>query len=202
MEDVSNDRRAIDVRSGRPISYWLPTLHARQREEAQVQEPKSVQEPSDIAARRLSMIIEQYVETRKRHFGFVSTDQAARVIRRMLKPTLADPTLSDRKLDDMVATLAVKNGLAVIFDRGVRGPADGTEADLNRKEPTMRAPTETPDVAGAVDAILGAQTAPLSMSTVISLLRERTGTKRSDADLQGLIAKKAAVLDVHLSRSV
>jgi hypothetical protein len=38
------------------------------------------------------------------------------------------------------------------------------------------------------------------MSAVISLLRERTGTKRSDADLEGLIAKKAAVLDVHLSR--
>ena len=171
-----------------------------------MQNPKSEQEPRDIAARRLSMIIEQYVEARKRHFGFVSTDQAARVIRRMLKPALAD--LSDRKLDDMVATLAVKNGLAVIFDRGVRGPADGTEADLNRKEPAMRAPTETPDVASAVDAILGtqtaqlSQTAPLSMSAVISLLRERTGTKRSDADLQALIAKKAAVLDVHLSRSV
>ncbi|OBQ75494.1 hypothetical protein A8146_05730 [Mesorhizobium loti] len=71
----------------------------------------------------------------------------------------------------------------------------------------MRAPSETPDVAGAVDAILGTQTAPLtqitplSMSAVISLLRERTGTKRSDADLEGLIAKKAAVLDVHLARN-
>ncbi|QKC71520.1 hypothetical protein EB815_22045 [Mesorhizobium loti] len=164
-----------------------------------------MQEPRDIAARRLSMIIEQYVEARKRRYGFVSTDQAARVIRRMLKP--ADPALSDRKLDDMVAALAVKNGLAVVFDRGARGPADSAEADLNRKEPTMRAPTETPDVAGAVDAILGAQTAalsqttPLSMSTVISQLRERTGTTRSDADLEGLIAKKAAVLDVHLSRN-
>lgn len=164
-----------------------------------------MQEPRDIAARPLSMIIEQHVEARKRRYGFVSTDQAARVIRRMLKP--ADPALSDRKLDDMVAALAVKNGLAVVFDRGARGPADGTEADLNRKEPTMRAPAETPDVASAVDAILGTQTAPLSqttplsMSAVISLLRERTGTKRSDADLEGLIAKKAAVLDVHLSRN-
>ena len=167
-------------------------------------EPKDVQEPRGIAARRLSMIIEQYVEARKRRYDFVSTDQAARVIRKILKP--ADPALSDRKLDDMVAALAVKNGLAVVFDRGVRSPTEGTEADLNRKEPTMRAPTETPDVAGAVDAILGTQTAPLSqitplsMSAVISLLRERTGTKRSDADLEGLIAKKAAVLDVHLSR--
>ena len=170
----------------------------------QVHEPKDVQEPRDIAARRLGMIIEQYVEARKRRYDFVSTDQAARVIRRMLKP--ADPALSDRKLDDMVAALAVKNGLAVVFDRGFRAPADIAEAGLNRKEPTMRAATETPDVAGAVDAILGTQTAPLSqitplsMSAVISLLRERTGTKRSDADLEGLIAKKAAVLDVHLSR--
>ena len=174
-------------------------------------EPKDVQEPRDIAARRLSMIIEQYVEARKRRFDFVSTDQAARVIRKILKP--ADSALSDRKLDDMVAALAVKNGLAVVFDRGVRAPTEGTEADLNRKEPTMRAPTEIPDVAGAVDAILATQTAPpsqntppsritpLSMSAVISLLRERTGTKRSDADLEGLIAKKAAVLDVHLSRN-
>jgi len=168
-------------------------------------EPRNVQEPKDVAARRLSMIIEQYVEARKRRYDFVSTDQAARVIRKILKP--ADPALSDRKLDDMVAALAVKNGLAVVFDRGVRGPADAAEADLSRKEPTMRAATETPDVAGAVDAILGTQTAPLSqitplsMSAVISLLRERTGTKRSDADLEGLIAKKAAVLDVHLSRN-
>ncbi|WP_245235420.1 hypothetical protein [Mesorhizobium erdmanii] len=165
----------------------------------------AVQEPRDVAARRLSMLIEQYVEARKRRYDFVSTDQAARVVRKMLKP--ADPVLSDRKLDDMVAALAVKNGLAVVFDRGVRAPADIAEADLNRKEPTMRAPSETPDVAGAVDAILGTQTAPLtqitplSMSAVISLLRERTGTKRSDADLEGLIAKKAAVLDVHLARN-
>ena len=168
-------------------------------------EPKDVQEPRGIAARRLSMIIEQYVEARKRRYDFVSTEQAARVIRGILKP--ADPALSDRKLDDMVAALAVKNGLAVVFDRGARGPADTAEADRSRKEPTTRAPTAVPDVAGAVDAILGTQTTPLSqmtplsMSAVISLLRERTGTKRSDADLEGLIAKKAAVLDVHLSRN-
>ncbi|TSE04351.1 hypothetical protein C1D09_024285 [Mesorhizobium intechi] len=162
-------------------------------------------EPRDIAARRLSMVIEQYVEARKRRYDFVSTDQAARVIRKILKP--ADPPLSDRKLDDMVAAVAVKNGLAIIFDRGVRAPTDDAAADLSRKEPAMRTPRETPDVAGAVDAILATQTAPvsqitpLSMSALISLLRERTGTTRSDADLEGLIAKKAAVLDVHLSRN-
>lgn len=184
--------------SDRVALFSLDCRICTQLEEAQVHKPKDVQEPRDIAARRLGMIIEQYVEARKRRYDFVSTDQAARVVRRMLKPT--DPALSDRKLDDMVAALAVKNGLAVVFDRGVRTPADIAEAGLRRKEPTMRAPTETPDVAGAVDAILGAQPAPLSMSAVISLLRERTGTKRSDADLEGLIAKKAAILDVHLSR--
>jgi hypothetical protein len=34
------------------------------------------------------------------------------------------------------------------------------------------------------------------MEQAISLLRERTGTERSDADLAGLIAKKAALLGV------
>lgn len=155
----------------------------------------------DIAFRRLSMIVEQYVEARKQQrYGFVSTDQAAKVIRRVLKPSLSDAALSDRKLDDMVASLAVENGLAVIFDRGARGSADGTEVGLNRKEPVMRTPLETPDVAGAVDAILGGQSMPLSIGAVISLLRERTGTTRSDADLEGLIAKKAAAMHVHLSR--
>ncbi|MBZ9967984.1 hypothetical protein [Mesorhizobium sp. BR1-1-2] len=159
-----------------------------------------MQQPKDIAARRLDMIIEQYVEARKKQrFGYVSTDQAARVIHRILKPTPSDPSFSDHELDDMVAALAVKNGLAVVFDRGVRGSVGGSEAELDRKDPAMRAPAEGPDVAGAVDAILVQQkTAPLSMRAMISLLRERTGTSRSDADLEGLIAKKAAVLNVHL----
>ncbi|WP_292863943.1 hypothetical protein [Mesorhizobium sp.] len=158
-------------------------------------------EPRDIAVRRLSMIVEQYVEARRQQrYGFVSTDQAARVIRRVLKSSLSEAPISDRQLDDMVAALAVENGLAVIFDRGTRGAADGTEVGLNRKEQVMRTPLETPDVAGAVDAILGGHTMPLSIGAVISLLRERTGTTRSDADLEGLIAKKAAIMDVHLSR--
>ncbi|TPO01175.1 hypothetical protein [Mesorhizobium sp. B1-1-5] len=160
-----------------------------------------MQQSKDIAARRLDMIIEQYVEARKQRFGYVSTDQAARVIHRILKPTPSDRSFSDHELDDMVAALAVKNGLAVVFDRGIRGSVGGTEAELDRKDPTMRAPAEGPDVAGTVDAILIQQkTARLSMSALISLLRQRTGTTRSDADLEGLIAKKAAVLNVHLSR--
>ncbi|MER8693502.1 hypothetical protein NKI77_03840 [Mesorhizobium opportunistum] len=156
-----------------------------------------MQRSDDIAARRVAMIIEQYVEARKRHFGYVSTDQAARAVHRVLKPGI-----SAHELDDMVAALAVKNGLAVVFDRGARGSVGGAEADLDRKDQTMRAPAETTDVAGAADAILGShrENASLSMKAAIALLRERTGTKRSDADLEGLLAKKATVLGVHFSR--
>ena len=56
---------------------------------------------------------------------------------------------------------------------------------------------ESPDVAQHVDKLLAERrTALLSMVQAISLLRERTGTDRSDADLAGLIAKKAAQLGV------
>jgi len=71
-----------------------------------------LQRPEDIAARRLAIVIEQYVEARKKRHDHVSTEQAYRAIRQVLKPEI-----SDRELDDMVASLAVKNGLAVIFDR-------------------------------------------------------------------------------------
>ncbi|TGQ73350.1 MAG: hypothetical protein E5V49_04635 [Mesorhizobium sp.] len=152
-----------------------------------------MQHQEDIAARRLDMVIEQYVESRKRRYGYVATDQASRVIRRIL-----NPDVSDHELDDRVAALAVKNGLAVVFDRGVR--QTGAEADLDRKESTMRAPTETQDVVGAADAILAQPEPILSMDAAIALLRQRTGTKRSDADLEGLLTKKAAVLGIDLSR--
>jgi hypothetical protein len=56
---------------------------------------------------------------------------------------------------------------------------------------------ESPDVAQQVDKLLAERrTALLSMVQAISLLRERTGTDRSDADLAALIAKKAAYLGV------
>jgi hypothetical protein len=56
---------------------------------------------------------------------------------------------------------------------------------------------ESPDIARQVDKLLAErQNALLSMEQAISLLRERTGTERSDADLAGLIAKKAALLGV------
>ncbi|MGX7873456.1 hypothetical protein ACVDG5_012405 [Mesorhizobium sp. ORM6] len=56
---------------------------------------------------------------------------------------------------------------------------------------------DTCEVAAAVDQILDEQrNALLSMKAVIAMLRERTGTERSDADLEGLITKKAAVFGV------
>ena len=56
---------------------------------------------------------------------------------------------------------------------------------------------ESPDVAKAVDKLLVERSsALLSMSAAIEMVRERTGTERSDADLEGLITKKAALLGV------
>jgi hypothetical protein len=78
-----------------------------------------LQQPEDIAARRLGIVIEQYVEARKKRYDYVSTEQAYLAIRQILKPAI-----SDRELDDMVASLAVKNGLAVVFDRHTKAPVD------------------------------------------------------------------------------
>ncbi|WP_292696304.1 hypothetical protein [Mesorhizobium sp.] len=57
-----------------------------------------MQQPDGIAARRLSILIEQYVEARKKRYDYVSTEQAYRAIRQVLKPAIPD-----RELDDMVA---------------------------------------------------------------------------------------------------
>ncbi|MGX9119624.1 hypothetical protein [Mesorhizobium wenxiniae] len=53
------------------------------------------------------------------------------------------------------------------------------------------------NVAASVDKLLAERgTALLSMKELIAEVRERTGTERSDADLAGLITKKAALLGV------
>ncbi|BCG87837.1 hypothetical protein MesoLj113c_39470 [Mesorhizobium sp. 113-3-9] len=54
---------------------------------------------------------------------------------------------------------------------------------------------DTVDVAMVVEAMLGEDDFQ-SMAEFIELLRQRTGTERSDADLKALILKKAAVLGV------
>ncbi|AZO08716.1 MULTISPECIES: hypothetical protein [unclassified Mesorhizobium] len=56
---------------------------------------------------------------------------------------------------------------------------------------------ESPDIAKNVDQLLAEhRTGLLSMKDAIALLRQRTGTERSDADLAALITKKAAHLGV------
>jgi hypothetical protein len=56
---------------------------------------------------------------------------------------------------------------------------------------------ESPDIARQVDRLLAERgDGLLSIRQAVALLRERTGTDRSDADLAGLIAKKAAYLGV------
>ncbi|TPJ41513.1 hypothetical protein FJ492_14145 [Mesorhizobium sp. B2-5-4] len=59
---------------------------------------------------------------------------------------------------------------------------------------------EPTNVATSVDAILDElQDSPFpSMQAAIAILRKRTGTERSDADLKGLITKKAAVRGIQL----
>lgn len=57
---------------------------------------------------------------------------------------------------------------------------------------------DTVDVAKAVETMLTEHDDPasLSMAECIEVVRQRTGTDRSDADLKALVTKKAAVLGV------
>ncbi|TRC80928.1 hypothetical protein FJV83_06210 [Mesorhizobium sp. WSM4307] len=57
---------------------------------------------------------------------------------------------------------------------------------------------DTVDVAKAVDTMLTEHDARafLSMAEFIEVLRQRTRTDRSDADLKALVTKKAALLDI------
>jgi len=56
---------------------------------------------------------------------------------------------------------------------------------------------ESPGIARQVDKLLAERgDGLLSVKQAIALLRERTQTERSDADLTGLIVKKAAHLGI------
>jgi hypothetical protein len=56
---------------------------------------------------------------------------------------------------------------------------------------------EPSNVAASVDKLLADRgNALLSMKALIEMVRQRTGTERSDADLEGLITKKAAFLGI------
>lgn len=67
----------------------------------------------DIPARRLKMLVEQYVEKRKKQRDVVSTSTAGAAIR----AALPNCPVSGRALDDVIATCAVAHGLGVRFDR-------------------------------------------------------------------------------------
>ncbi|RWM92705.1 MAG: hypothetical protein EOR86_21305 [Mesorhizobium sp.] len=67
----------------------------------------------------------------------------------------------------------------------------------------MHQHVESVDCAKAVDQLLAERrTGLLSMKEAIGLLRRRTGTERSDADLAALITKKAAYLGVAIVSDV
>jgi hypothetical protein len=71
-----------------------------------------VKQSETVSNRCLKMLIEQYVEVRKRRHDFVSTDLASRAVRQVLVSPI-----SDYALDEMIARCAVERGITVRFDR-------------------------------------------------------------------------------------
>jgi hypothetical protein len=67
----------------------------------------------EIAERRLRMLVEQYVETRKRRHDWVSIAKAEAAIMQ----AMPDCPITGRLLDDLVSQCAVSQGLTVHFDR-------------------------------------------------------------------------------------
>ncbi|MER8395834.1 hypothetical protein [Mesorhizobium sp. M0213] len=67
----------------------------------------------EIAARRLKILIEQYIETRKRRHDEVSTAAAEMAI----TAVMPNCPVSGKALDDMIAACAFEHGLGVLFDR-------------------------------------------------------------------------------------
>ena len=66
----------------------------------------------DIAERRLKILVEQYVEARKKNHDFVSTELASKAIRQFISPPIGE-----KALDNMIAKCAVEHGLIIRFDR-------------------------------------------------------------------------------------
>lgn len=66
----------------------------------------------NIACRHLKMLIEQYVEVRKKRHDIVYIQQAGKAIRTVLR----ECPVTGRALDDMIAASAVAHGLGVAFD--------------------------------------------------------------------------------------
>ena len=68
---------------------------------------------------RLQMLIEQYVEVRKKRHDVVSVRQAAAAVLTVMKQC----PVSKKELDDMIAASAGAHGLGVVFD-ALQSPSD------------------------------------------------------------------------------
>lgn len=66
----------------------------------------------EVEERRLKMLIEQYVEVRKKRHDVVSVRQAEAIVLTVMK----DCPVSRRELGDMIAASAMAHGLGVVFD--------------------------------------------------------------------------------------
>jgi hypothetical protein len=67
----------------------------------------------EIAARRLKVLIDQYIAARKKRHHVVSTATAEIAIRAVMP----NCPVSGRALDDMISACAFEHGLGVLFDR-------------------------------------------------------------------------------------
>ncbi|MBZ9887203.1 hypothetical protein LB559_04490 [Mesorhizobium sp. BR1-1-3] len=67
------------------------------------------------------MLVEQYVESRKRRHDVISTSTAEAAIREVLP----NWQISGRAFDDMIAASAIAHGLGVRFDRSIPTESPG-----------------------------------------------------------------------------
>ncbi|MER8810890.1 hypothetical protein [Mesorhizobium australicum] len=69
----------------------------------------------EAATRRLKMLVEQYVETRRRRHDVISTSTAEAAIREVLP----NCPISGKAFDELIAASAITHGLGVRFDRSI-----------------------------------------------------------------------------------
>jgi len=72
----------------------------------------------EVAARRVSILVEQYIEVRHRKHDFVSTKLAIAAIRQVARFPIADEPLCR-----MIAERAIQNGIDIRFDHRVKDEA-------------------------------------------------------------------------------
>lgn len=66
----------------------------------------------DVAMRRLKILVEQYVEARKKRHDVISTAKAGMAIREVMPMC----PISGKAFDDLIAVCAIEHGLGVLFD--------------------------------------------------------------------------------------